>query len=188
MHTVTQQNNKFKKTMNSKFLIYKAFNNLQNIRPEWLAAIEKRPTGSQWLGEKIHWQVLANLDWQFVPFCQQYKGIFNENCLYYRLDSHVPIGMENIRFLSDFNGDFSSIELHEGAHGKELISSKVQPTSTTEAWLIVGNVTTEPIIYTAYPGRIAASIAAVDMWDGSLSQTGLEMLVLSGKPIAVKGV
>lgn len=175
--------------MNSRFLIYEAFNNnLRNLRPEWLAAIEKRPTGSQWIGEKIHWQVLANLDWQFVPLSQKYKGIFQQDCLYYYLNSYIPIGIENIRLLSDFDGDFSSIELREGAHGKELISSKVQPMPTTEAWLIVGNLATEPIIYTAYPGRIAASIASVDMWDGSLSQAGLEMLVLSGKPIAVKGV
>lgn len=173
--------------------IIQAFQNLANTNPQWLSAIEQRPTGSQWIGERIPWQVLSVLPWEIVLPNRRYKGIFQPNCFYFHLSPlvAVDIGYENIRLLSDFKGDYSSIELHEGSHGKELVSKEIKHLiPTCEAWLIVGPDSNfeQHIVYTAYPGRIAASINKADNWDGTISQSSLDMVCLNGLPIAVKGI
>jgi hypothetical protein len=96
------------------------------------------------------------------------------------------------RLLSDFE-DYSSIELRQGGHGVELVSHLVQPVSTKEAWLILGQakdrdgqvVPNQKMVWAAYPGQMTASIKHVG-FDGSLSS--LVQAARQGIKIAVKGV
>ena len=131
-------------------------------------------------------------------YTDRINGLHLPQCVYYRYvkkhDIEIPgTGLppdatENIKLLSEFD-DFSSIRIEEGAHGLELVSDEVQPRKTEEAWLIVGPQTGSEyppeIVWTAYPGRIAASVTKHKLWDGTLDC--LRAIASTKIPIAVKG-
>ena len=179
--------------------IVSAFQALEDSDPDWLQAIINRPAGSQWGRILESWSEIASLKWRRLALEERVDRLHLPQCIYYHHisteDDSPPTGLdlratENMKLLSEFEGDFSSIQLVDGAHGLELVSELVEPTPTREAWLIIGPKRGElyppSVVWTAYPGRIAASVTKHKLWDGSLrclQQIGQDCL-----PIAVKGL
>lgn len=173
--------------------IVRAFSLLEVTDRQWLRDIENRPTGSQW-GRFMPWQEIAALNWFKLPDSQKIPILHYPECDYYHVNSGLdPQATENIKLLSEFT-DFNSIVIAKGAHKTpELISAEVEPRSTGEAWLIVGPqrddngaLTSKRIVYTAYPGKIAACVHKHPLWDGSYNCLGA--IARSKVPIAVKGL
>lgn len=186
-------------TLEQTQLIVGAFQLLEEINPEWLEAIVNRPSGSQWGRSLKSWTEIANLRWERVPISDRIDGLHRPECVYFhyvkRDDEEDAIGLhpnatENIMLLSEFGGDFSSIYIGHGPHGLELRCDKIKPQKTREAWLIIGPREGEQfppeIVWTAYPGRLAASVTTHPLWDNT--PDCLEAISRSKIPIAVKGV
>lgn len=163
-------------------------------RPEYLKAIEKRPSGSQWgKGDRafIPWQKLAVLPWQMLPRDEHCQPIHLEQCFYFWVDGeHIPSAFTNFRLLSEFN-DLSKVEVVTGSHGLELKSHEVSQRPANIAWLILGvakdsnGVIHEGklIVWSAFPGELTVSLKHIPQFDGTIeSLMGLDL------PIAVKGV
>lgn len=185
----------------TKFIV-EAFQLLEKVDPQWLQAIVNRPTGSQWGQVLRDWTDIANLPWEPLLLADRIDGLHLPQCVYYHYVKKHNIekkfgfstlhldATENIKLLSEFDGDFSSIRIEEGAHGLELVSDQVQPRKTEEAWLIIGPQRGKEyppeIVWTAYPGRIASTVIRHPLWDGTLNCLGA--IARSKIPIAVKGV
>lgn len=170
-------------------VIFSAFDLLQQINPTWLDGIINKQNGSQW-GERLKgWTEIATLPWKRLPSAELIEGM-NPQCSYYHCTSGLfANATENIRLLSEFGGDFSSIQIKQGTYGVDLVSDLVQPRRTRQAWLILGprqgSAGCKPeIVWTAYPGQFAICASAHKLWDGTLDC--LELLSTSGVPIAVK--
>lgn len=178
-------------------LIVSAFQLLEELNPKWLDAIVNRPSGSQWGRVLRGWSEIANLRWERLSMTDRITGLHLPQCIYYHYQKQAededatglhPDATENIKLLSEFT-DFRSIRIEKGAHGLELASDEVQPRQTREAWLIIGPRQGEQfppeVVWTAYPGQIAASVTKHKLWDGTLNCLG--PISRDNIPIAVKG-
>lgn len=180
----------------ANYNIFDVFQWTARNRPEYLAAIEKRPSGSQWGGNGyMPWQHLAALPWQQLPREQYQTGIHLRECDYFFVQNFPVLrSTQAFKLLADFTEDYTSVELRHGAHGFELVSHLVQPIPTDEAWLILGPakdknkelVPNQKTVWAAYPGSLTASIKHVPGFDGTLGS--LIEAARSGVAIAVKGV
>lgn len=170
-------------------VIFSAFELLEQMNREWLDGIVNKQNGSQW-GERLKsWTEIATLPWRRLPSAELIEGM-NPQCDYYHCISGLfANATENIRLLSEFNGDFSSIQIKQGPYGVDLVSDEVQPRKTRQAWLILGprqnSTGCKPeIVWTAYPGQFAICASAHSLWDGTPGC--LKSLNDSGIPVAVK--
>lgn len=174
--------------------IWQAFFWTEQHRLPYLQAIENRTTGSHW-GRVLPWREIANLPWQKLGKDEYIEGIHLNSCQYYSLEELdtqrcLPSARQNFRLLSSFSeNELSSIEVREGAHGVELVSSLVKEQKPSTAWLILGQARYEDktkadslMVWSAFPGELTASIKHINMFDGTLNS-----LLNSNLPIAVKG-
>jgi hypothetical protein len=175
-------------------IIFDAFSWTAIHRPDYLKAIESRPTGSQWVGGVIPWQQLAAWDWQQLPLQEYRPGLHSEDCLYFSYRGFQLNGStQAFKLLSEFQ-DYSSVQLVQGAHGVELVSHLVSRQYTCDAWLILGQAKTQDgqvvrdrlMVFAAYPGALTASIKRVPGFDGTLES--LIQAANQGYAIAVKGL
>lgn len=181
----------------SRSIIYEAFEWTAKNRPEYLEAIEKRPSGSQWGGDGlIPWQELASLPWEQVRRENYAPGVHLNTCEYFylnELDKFSPGATQAFKLLSDFE-EYSTVKLQEGPHGWELVSQLVIPSPTTEAWLILGpakneakeTLANQKMVWSAFPGAITASIKHVEGFNGKIES--LIKAANQGVAIAVKGL
>lgn len=162
-----------------------------------MVAGDHKPTNWQSMGRVLkHWKEIAELPWERLEVADHITGLHLPQCIYYHhrklagstidLDSNAT---ENIKLLSEFES-FSSIRIEKGVHGLELISDEVQPRKTEEAWLIIGppqgSKYPPEIVWTAYPGRISATVIRHPLWDRTLNCLG--SIARTNIPVAVKGV
>lgn len=153
--------------------------------------IGERQSGSTW-GESLTAEKISNLPWQQLPQEEYVAGVHLSFCSYFRLSDeamaqYFPHARQRMELLGDVA--VGSVNVVEGAHGLELVSTLVQPRACTTAWLIVGPAEDEAgreiegqMVWTLYPGEITArlpKVLTIDTDPGTLDRT---------LPYAVKGV
>ena len=116
-------------------------------------------------------------------------GIKHEKCRYFRASHYSLIGKQCIALITDFNPKdlVATITKRTSSHGGiELVSSRIVPSPTNEAVLIIGGDEEGKFtVWTAYPGRITASLSYIGWENLSL----IEIWAYSkfeNIPIAVK--
>lgn len=97
-------------------------------------------------------------------------------------------GILDIEFLKESGVSFdyfaSHVLLQEGKHGAELITTISNSTQANQSWCILGICQEEQVIYTAYPGKLTASIKKFS----GKSAEELIAMAWNGVPFAIKCV